>query len=375
MAMVIQYFYEGRLHASLKGSKESDALRVGILSTAMINAAAVVRPVESHPGVKIVAIASRELSSAQKGAKMFGIPKAYGSYEELLDDPEIDAIYISVPNGLHAEWAIKSMKTGKHVLIEKPLCANADEARAIFDVAKQTNRIALEAFHWQFHPAAHVVKSYIDSGKYGKALKTYARMVTPKNSMPSWDIRWKYDLAGGATMDETYTVSSTRYFTNCKRATVVSASARPYKQDPKVDAAMNATLQIENDQGNIITSEIYNDLDEPNKFGIIPRVWELPSIRIELEKATIYYYKWITDKATGISTYQKHYNYGPAWKTVGESWWSTYRYMWESFARQCKGEDPIHWVPAEDSIQQMEVIDEIYTQAGLGRRPGSVVPA
>ncbi|KAJ9100726.1 hypothetical protein QFC20_005419 [Naganishia adeliensis] len=185
--------------------------------------------------------------------------------------------------------------------------------------------------------------------------------------------------------DNSYTVSSTRYFTNCKRATVVSASARPYKQDPRVDAAMNATLQIENDQGNIITSEIYNDLDEPNKFGIIPRVWELPSIRIELEKATIYYYNFmmphltryiqITDKATGISTYQKHYNYGPAWKTVGESWWSTYRYMWESFARQCKGEDPIHWVPAEDSIQQMEVIEEIYTQAGLGRRPGSVVPA
>lgn len=86
-------------------------------------------------------------------------------------------------------------------------------------------------------------------------------------------------------------MSSTRYFTNCKRATVVSASARPYKQDPRVDAAMNATLQIENDQGNIITSEIYNDLDEPNKFGMIPRVWELPSIRIELEKATIYYYK------------------------------------------------------------------------------------
>lgn len=191
------------MHAGLKGSKESDALRVGILSTAMIDAAAVVRPIESHPGVKITAIASRELKSAQKGAKMFGIPNAYGSYEELLADPEVDAIYISVPNGLHAEWAIKCMKAGKHVLIEKPLCANADEAREIYKVAEQTNRVALEAFHWRFHPAAHVVKSYIDSGKYGKVLKTYSRMVTPKNSMPSWDIRWKWDLAGGATMDET----------------------------------------------------------------------------------------------------------------------------------------------------------------------------
>lgn len=88
-----------------------------------------------------------------------------------------------------------------------------------------------------------------------------------------------------------YTISFTRYFTNCKRATVLSAEARPYKKDPRVDAAMNATLQIETDEGDIITSEIYNDLDEPNLFGIIPRVWELPSIQIELEKATIYYYK------------------------------------------------------------------------------------
>jgi hypothetical protein len=79
-------------------------------------------------------------------------------------------------------------------------------------------------------------------------------------------------------------------------------------------------------------------------------------------------------QATGISTTQKHYNYGPFWKTTGESWWSTYRYMWESFARKCKGDDPVHWVPAEDSIQQMEVIDAIYGKSGLGRRHGTVVP-
>ncbi|KAJ9099912.1 hypothetical protein QFC21_003917 [Naganishia friedmannii] len=385
MAMLIQYIYEGRLHASLKGSKEPDALRLGILSSAMIDAAAVVRPAESHPGLKIVAIASRELSKAQDGAKKFGIPKAYGSYEEMLDDPEIDAIYISVPNGLHAEWAIKSMRAGKHVLIEKPLCANVDEAKAIFEVAQQTGRVALEAFHWQFHPAAHVVKSYVDSGKYGKVLKTSAMMVTPKNSMPSWDIRWKYDLAGGATMDETYTISATRYFTNCKRATVVSANARPYKKDPRIDSAMDATLKIENDKGDIITSEIHNDLDQPNLLVVIPRLWELPSIRIELEKATIYYYNFmmphlymyvaITDKATGSTTYQKHYNYGPKWKTTGETWWSTYRYMLEAFVDRCKGEEPVHWVPAEDSIAQMQVIDDVYTKSGLGRRTGSVVPA
>jgi hypothetical protein len=148
---------------------------------------------------------------------------------------------------------------------------------------------------------------------------------------------------------------------------------------------MDATLKIENDKGDTITSDIHNDLDQPNLLGVIPRLWELPSIRIELEKATIYYYNFmmphlymyvaITDKTTGSTTYQKHYNYGPKWKTTGETWWSTYRYMLEAFVDKCKGKEPVHWVPGEDSIAQMQVIDDVYTKSGLGRRPGSVVPA
>jgi predicted dehydrogenase len=105
-----------------------------------------------------------------------------------------------------SEWAIKSMQAGKHVLIEKPLCANAQEAQDIFQVARETNKIALEAFHWRFHPAAHEVKKLIDGGEYGRVTRTYARMVTPKNSIPGSDIRWKWKLGGGALMDE---VSST----------------------------------------------------------------------------------------------------------------------------------------------------------------------
>ena len=94
------------------------------------------------------------------------------------------------------------MRAGKHVLIEKPLCANAQEAREIFQVSKETNKIALEAFHWRFHPAAHEVKGLIEGGEYGRVTRTFARMVTPKNSIPGSDIRWKYKLGGGALMDE-----------------------------------------------------------------------------------------------------------------------------------------------------------------------------
>jgi predicted dehydrogenase len=94
------------------------------------------------------------------------------------------------------------MRAGKHVLIEKPLCANAEEAREIFRVAEETGKIALEAFHWRFHPATQAVKEMIDQGTFGRVTRTYARMITPKNTIPGSDIRWKYNLGGGALMDE-----------------------------------------------------------------------------------------------------------------------------------------------------------------------------
>lgn len=94
------------------------------------------------------------------------------------------------------------MRAGKHVLIEKPLCSNAEEARKIFQVAEETGKIALEAFHWRFHPAAHAVKELIEGGEYGKVTRTNSRMVTPKNSIPPSDIRWQFSLGGGALMDE-----------------------------------------------------------------------------------------------------------------------------------------------------------------------------
>ncbi|KAF9781053.1 hypothetical protein IL306_014290 [Fusarium sp. DS 682] len=257
----------------------------------MINPAGLIHPVETHPNVVIKAIASRDVRNAQKAAKTYKIEKAYGSYEELLADPEIDAVYISLPNGMHAEWAKKALSAGKHVLIEKPVSSNGDEAASIFDAAKENNKIAVEAFHWRYHPAAHVVKSLVDSGRYGRVLSTCARMTTPAGSIPKSDIRWQWDLAGGSLMDMTYTVSATRYILGADTPVNVEfAKARPLKEDGRVDEAMEARLQFETD-GGLVQSDIKTDMNQPYAGRLIPKVWELPSIRIELEHATIYYYK------------------------------------------------------------------------------------
>lgn len=353
----------------------------------MINAASIFHPVETHPGAKIVALASRKLEDAQDAAKKYGIEKAYGSYEELLADADVEAVYISLPNGLHGEWAIKSLQAGKHVLVEKPFTANGLEARRVFQVAEEVGKECCEAFHWQFHPAAHVVKALLASGKYGEIQRTYARMVTPKNTIPGSDIRWKWDLAGGALMDETYALHATRYFVGGDsntllptgiKPTVVEAHSRPYSKDKRVDSATWAELRFDV-EGREIQSKIYVDLDQPNLGYIIPKFWQLPSIEIECEKATIYYYNFmmphiyhyisITDKQTKHTTYQKHYNYGPKWQEVGDTHWSTYRYQLEAFADKVKGNEPKHWITKEDSIAQMESIDAVYMKTGLGPRP------
>lgn len=178
----------------------------------------VIRPVESHPSVILHAIASRDLFKAQKAKNQYGFAKAYGSYYSLLDDSDVDIVYISTPNGLHYEWAAKSLKAGKHVLCEKPFTANAEEAKELTKLAKDRGLIIEEAvcsllpllhclggywwcdanicqLHWQFHPASHAWRQLLDSKKYGKILATRANM-TASPSVPSDDIRWQFDQAG-----------------------------------------------------------------------------------------------------------------------------------------------------------------------------------
>lgn len=127
----------------------------------MINAAGIIRPAQTHGEVILSAIASRDLKTAQSQAKKYNIAHAFGSYDELLDSPLVDFVYISLPNGRHGEWAIKALEKGKHVLLEKPFTANEAEARRVVETAQRTGKIVMEAFHWQCHPASHAFKDIL----------------------------------------------------------------------------------------------------------------------------------------------------------------------------------------------------------------------
>jgi predicted dehydrogenase len=142
-------------------------LNWGLLSTAKINRA-LIKPLRASPRVRLLAVASRSESSASDYAREWNIPRAHGSYEALLNDPEIDVIYNPLPNHLHAEWTIKALRAGKHVLCEKPFAITLDEADAMIAASKETGKVLTEAFMYRHHTQTLKVKEIVDSGALGK---------------------------------------------------------------------------------------------------------------------------------------------------------------------------------------------------------------
>src|SRR5215213_7800528 len=141
-------------------------LNWGLLSTARINKA-LITPLRASKRNKLAAVASRSQENADAYAKEKKIPRAHGSYEAMLADPEIDVVYISLPNHLHAEWSIKSVEAGKHVLCEKPLALSVEDVDEIQSAARKHGRIVMEAFMYRHHPQTLKVQELVTSGSLG----------------------------------------------------------------------------------------------------------------------------------------------------------------------------------------------------------------
>jgi D-xylose 1-dehydrogenase (NADP+, D-xylono-1,5-lactone-forming) len=186
------------------------AVRWGILSTADINRK-VIPGARASPKVELVAVASRNQARADEYAKTWGIGRAYGSYEALLADPEVEAVYVSLPNSMHCEWSIKALEAGKHVLCEKPLSRHASDVEAAFDAADRAGRLLSEAFMYRHNPQTKRAKQLVDEGAIGEL-----RLIRSAFSYSLYDednIRLHPALEGGALMDVgCYAVNGSRLF-------------------------------------------------------------------------------------------------------------------------------------------------------------------
>lgn len=183
-------------------------VRFGIISTAHINRL-VIPGLKASDKAELIAVASREQSGAEKYAREWDIERAYGSYDALLEDPDIDAVYISLPNTMHCEWSIKAVEAGKHVLCEKPLSRHPAEVEQAFDAAEQAGYLLTEAFMYRHNPQTQKLVELVQGGAIGEL-----RLVRSTFSYSLYDaenIRLRTDVEGGSLMDVgCYCVSGSR---------------------------------------------------------------------------------------------------------------------------------------------------------------------
>jgi predicted dehydrogenase len=219
-----------------------EKVRWGVISTARIGTTRVIPAMQAGQFCEVVAIASRDLESAQAAATQLGIPKAYGSYEELLADPGIDAIYNPLPNHLHVSWSIKALEAGKHVLCEKPLAMSAAKAEQLLDAASQRPQLKVtEAFMYRHHPQWDRVRQLLDEGAVG-ALRTTHSFFTYYNVDPD-NIRNIAAVGGGALMDiGCYCISATRYVFGSEPQRVLGIVE--YDPEFKTDRLSSAVLDF-----------------------------------------------------------------------------------------------------------------------------------
>lgn len=175
-------------------------VRWGVLSTARIGVEKVIPAMQLSEYCDMAAIASRNMEKAQAVARQLGIPKAYGSYEELLTDSDVDAVYIPLPNHLHVPWSIKALEAGKHVLCEKPIGLTGDEAQELLDANRKQPRLkVMEAFMYRHHPQWQRARQLVAEGKIG-ALQAIQSFFSYYNVAPG-NIRNMADIGGGGLMD------------------------------------------------------------------------------------------------------------------------------------------------------------------------------
>ncbi|KAJ5737879.1 dimeric dihydrodiol dehydrogenase [Penicillium malachiteum] len=407
-----------------KARKQDDAIRFGLLGASNIAPFSLIGPAKSHSEVVVAAVAARDRSRAETYAKKHGIPIVHFTYEDLLQDPSIDAIYIALPNSLHYEWALRSIRAGKHVLLEKPSCSNAEEARALFNhplLKAKGAPVLLEAFHYRFHPAWQTFLARIhDDPEAGQVRNAFVQQYLPKGFCPDDDIRWRFDLAGGAMMDfGTYTVNCLRQIFNQEPTEVLEVKFRglpaPLPDLPEagqIDQAMNASYRTADGKFGTLVA----DLSASGEWPMLPSSWTQslprlgwPKCEVELEECAIenmdgrvhsvkrnvtmwnhlapslYHRVDVEDTHTirlgdRVVKSWKEFKKEKAYKWLSgdvrandeQDWWTSYRYQLNEFVNKVKGREGSGvWVDGDDSIRQMEAVDETYRKAGLQVRPGS----
>ena len=317
-------------------------LRVGILGAARIAPMALIGPAKGVDEVEIACVAARDRRRAEAFAAKHGIPSVASSYEALLADESIAAVYNPLPNSLHAEWTIRALEAGKHVLCEKPFTSNEAEARQVADVAARSGRVVMEAFHWRYHPLAARMKEIVAT-ELGALRRIETSMCIPL-PLPG-DIRYRLDLAGGATMDGAPTPSPCS--ATWRGRSRPSRARRPGSRRRASIAGCGGSLVRGGRTGSMTCS-----LWSATLLSIRARVvGELGTMSVFNPVAPQFYHHMTVETREG----KRRERLPKA---------STYECQLRAFAGAVLRGEPVPTGP-EDAVKNMRVIDAVYRAAGL----------
>jgi predicted dehydrogenase len=322
-------------------------VRIGILGASSFAPTTLINPAKGNDEVVVAAVGARDMSSAQAFAAKHGIARAHGSYEALIADPDLDAVYVVLPTSFHGRWTRAALAAGKHVLCEKPFMANATEAREIAELAATSDRVVMEAIQFRYHPLTSRVEQVIASGELGKLelVDVTLCVLLPKRSGNCY----KYSFAGGAAMDAgSYVVNMVRTFGG---STPEVVSARAKLRGPEVDRAMTAELRFASGH----TGRLRCALWSSDLFRASAKVVGDRGELRWLSPAAPHLFPRLSIRSAGGKRVE-HFPRRP-----------TYAYQLDAFAAAVLRGEPVKTTP-EDAIENHTVIDAIYRAAGLSVR-------
>lgn len=313
---------------------------------------ALARPASSVAGVSFDAVAARDPVKAQAFARKHGIPRHFDSYDELIEN--VDAVYNPLPNGLHGYWTKRALAAGKHVLCEKPFTANADEAREVAAAQAGTGLVLMEAFHWRYHPLAERIRGLAHS-ELGEIRRVETEFCVP---LPLFsDIRYRLDLAGGATMDTgCYAIHILRQL-GPGEPRVVSAKAIEHR--PGIDRAMSAEFEFATGATGSISCSLWSS----KLLKASARVFGTRGTLHVTNPVVPQFFNRVRLTRNGRTIFSE--------KVEGDA---TYTYQLRAFAAAIEGDPNANLTPPADSIVTMGLIDDIYRAAGLEVRQASRLP-
>jgi len=329
----------------------ADKVRWGVLGTAKIALAKVIPAMQRSPWCEITAIASRDLAKAKDAARELNIPNAYGSYDELLADANVDAVYNPLPNHLHVPWTVKAAEAGKHVLCEKPIALNAAEAKTLIDVRDRTGVRIQEAFMVRTHPQWLETRRLIRSGRIG-SLRSIGGFFTYFNPDPA-NIRNKLELGGGGLMDiGCYPITIARFMYDAEPRRVLGMIER----DPVfgTDSLTTAVLDFPKGHATFTCSTRLAPYQRMIFMGTEGRIEVLIPFNAPNDRPT----RILVDSGEDLT--------GASSEIIEVPVCDQYEIQGTLFSRAIR-EDREQEIPLEDAISNMAVIDAVFQSARTGK--------